>query len=182
MTQIQEFNRVFTPFEADDIYYGIGKRKFKRAFDTALNTGMRYKELKLFAENPEWHRPKYNEIFLPKTANKNRIDRHVHLTENFNKFLGEYLDAGLYFPARRTWFDSIRRWAKRAGVQDQHNINVKTTRKTWESWLIKANYDPLKVMLSQGHTQGTAILHYLNMSFTKDEIEAIKKKTLGWTG
>jgi len=178
----KELNRVFTPNESDAVYEAIQKRKFKRAFDTALNSGMRYKELRLLVEHPEWHRAKKVEVFIPKVKSKTRFERYVHLTESFNKLLSEYLDIGLYFPDRRTWYDSVRRWAKKAGIEDWQNVNVKTTRKTWECWLMRSEYDPIKILLNQGHTQTTAILHYLNLSFTPREIENIKQKTHGWSG
>jgi integrase len=163
-------------------YETISKDKFKKAFDTALHTGMRYRELRLFSEHPEWHRRDKYEIFLPKKYTKTRKDRYVHLTKNFNKILTLYLKDGLYYPHPRTWYDSIRRWSKQARIKDWHNINSKTTRKTWESWLVKSGYDSMRILLSQGHIQATAILYYINLSFTDEEIKEIKLRTSGWTG
>ena len=177
-----EINRVLRPKESDSIYDIIPKDKHKKVFDTALNTGMRYKEVRLFAKKPELHRPDRFEIFLPKTITKTKKDRYVHLTKSFNKLLTEYLKTGLEPPHPRTWYDNIRRWAKLAGIEDWHNINIKTTRKTWESWLVKSGCDSIKILLSQGHIQATAIMHYINLSFTEEEIEEIKLRTSGWTG
>lgn len=178
----KENNRVFTPSEYKAVYKAIDSRIFKKSINTALYTGMRYKELQLFADNPQWHRPDKSDIFLPRKFTKNRKDRYVHLTPHFNELLTMYLetDGGLYFPHRRSWYDNIQRWGAWAGIKDYKNLNVKTTRKTWESWLVRAGYDAVKVMLSQGHTQTTAILYYFNLSFTKEDIAQIKQRTIGW--
>jgi integrase len=177
-----EINRVLRPKEADMIYDIIPKDKHKKVFDTALNSGMRYKEIREFAKKPELHRPDRFEIFLPRTITKTQKDRYVHLTKSFNKLLVQYLKTGLEPPHPRTWYDNIQRWSRLAGIKDWHNINIKTTRKTWESWLLKAGYDSTKILLSQGHIESVAIMHYFNMSFTEEEIEEIKIKTMGWTG
>ncbi len=37
------------------------------------------------------------------------------------------------------------------------------------------------VAMNMGHTNLTAMQHYLNIPFTKEEIEQIKVRTVGWS-
>lgn len=183
MNQKIERNRVLTPQEFDLIYNIIPKEKFKRSFNNALYTGMRPRELYLFSQNPKWHDPKRRTVFLPMKYTKTKKERYVHLTRHYNEILSLYLENGgeLYYPKKtRSWYDNVRRWAEQAGIEDWWNINAKTTRKTWESWLVVSGYDGTKILLSQGHIQSTALAHYLNLRFTDDEVREIKVRTAGW--
>ncbi len=85
---------------------------------------------------------------------------------------------------------NLIRWAKRAritalpGYEQDNNptgITVRTTRKTWESWLLASYPDKvINITLSQGHTETTALRHYFNISFTPAERQALKEETRGW--
>ena len=57
------------------------------------------------------------------------------------------------------------------------------TRKTWESWLVCC-YPAMamQIALSQGHTNITAMNHYLNLSFSPSEKEDMKKYVNGFGG
>lgn len=176
----EQLIRALTPKEFDLIYEVIPKDKHKRGFDTALNTGMRFKELETFVKHPKWFNSERFIIFLPRFETKIKKERNVHLTKNFNKILKLYLKDGLEYPSRRSWLYNVQRWAKMAGIEDWGNINTKTTRKTWESWLVMSDYNPLKILASQGHIDSTSLAHYLNLSFTSEEIKEIRMRTAGW--
>lgn len=188
MNRIKESNRVLSPQEFDAIYEIIQKDKFKKAWDNALHTGMRCRELWYFSQHPEWHNAKRRTIFIPKLYTKKvkikEKERNVHLTRTYNQILALYLkdNGGLYYPEKtRSWYDNVRRWAKKAGIEDWWNINVKTTRKTWESWLFISYPEKApQILLSQGHIQSTALTHYLNLGFTDEEKREIKMRTAGW--
>lgn len=55
--------------------------------------------------------------------------------------------------------EDLRRWTLRAKL-DPIGLSPKTTKKTWESWLVTSYphiaYD---VFLSQGHTEMTSVRH-----------------------
>ena len=71
---------------------------------------------------------------------------------------------------------------KKAGLGDK-GLSVKTFRKTWESWLVVSYSHALPLIaMSQGHTLITAMNHYLNLPFTKEDVEEIKIRTAGWSG
>ncbi|GAH15823.1 unnamed protein product, partial [marine sediment metagenome] len=57
----------------------------------------------------------------------------------------------------------------------------KTTRKTWESWLMF--FYPQRAMeiaLSQGHTTVTSLQHYLGMPFTEVDRVEMAQFVEGW--
>ena len=56
------------------------------------------------------------------------------------------------------------------GVNQARESGSKTLRKSWECWLV-ASYPErvLEVFLSQGHTQMTALSHYLGLPFTQGD-------------
>ena len=54
MVKKTEFYRLLKPSEVLKIESAIQKSDLRMSFKTAVFTGMRYKELKLFADHPEW--------------------------------------------------------------------------------------------------------------------------------
>ena len=86
--------------------------------------------------------------------------------------------------------NNLIRWAQRArlkalpGQEQSGNptgITVRTSRKTWRVWLLAAYPEKvINIVLSQGHTETTALRHYFNISWTQGEREAIKEQVKGW--
>jgi len=60
-------------------------------------------------------------------------------------------------------------------------LGPKSMRKTWESWFV-ASYSEkvLEVFLSQGHSQMTALSHYLGLPFTQADKVAMLEHVSGW--
>ena len=59
----------------------------------------------------------------------------------------------------------------------------RTFRKTWESWLTSFYDNPLmrdKILSSQGHKKETAVSHYVEISFDKEDLEDIGKEVEGY--
>ena len=91
-------------------------------------------------------------------------------------------------------------WALRAGLPEAYmkeklnkktgeikrlpmcpGLTVKSTRKSWESWLIFYYLNHIfDVTLSQGHTTTTSLQHYLNMPFTETDKIEMKNYVEGW--
>jgi len=70
--------------------------------------------------------------------------------------------------------------AERAGL-DGRGLGPRSTRKSWESWLVSSYPDRvLEVFLSQGHTQMTALGHYLNLPFTSNDKANMIEWVAGW--
>ena len=175
--------RILRPIEYE-ILRSNANPKYRVLFDTALLTGMRVVELRIFLQNPIWFDGTF--IHLPRVAIKKKKatinQRWVHLSsrgravvENVHQILN-----GTKIPSE----SAISRYMKRCALQggiDGNGMNMKMFRKTWESWLI-ASYPDRKeeVFLSQGHTSLTALQHYVNLPFTEEDKLKMKEWTEGW--
>ena len=175
--------RILRPIEYE-ILRSNANPKYRVLFDTALMTGMRGVELRLFLQNPIWFDGTF--IHLPRVAIKKKKatinQRWVHLSsrgravvENVHQILD-----GTKIPSE----SAISRYMKRCALQggiDGNGMNMKMFRKTWESWLI-ASYPDRKeeVFLSQGHTSLTALQHYVNLPFTEEDKLKMREWTEGW--
>lgn len=87
------------------------------------------------------------------------------------------------YPVYQVFDENLKRWVKKQGVEllNGISISVKTFRKTWECWLVCSYPERIPLIaMSQGHTEIVAMNHYLNIPFSKEEIDAIKEKTAGW--
>ena len=180
---IQMKTRILRPIEYE-ILRSHANPKYRILFDTALMTGMRVVELRIFLQNPIWFDGTF--IHLPRVAVKKKKatinQRWVHLSsrgravvENVHQILD-----GTKIPSE----SAISRYMKRCALQggiDGNGMNMKMFRKTWESWLI-ASYPDRKeeVFLSQGHTSLTALQHYINLPFTEEDELKMKEWTEGW--
>ena len=100
---------------------------------------------------------------------------------NQGKMVVEYFKkVKRHVPTYQSWNENLKCWAKRVGL-DKTGLSVKTTRKTWESWLMF--YFPqhiATITLSQGHTQIISLQHYVNMPFTESDRLEIKNYVEGW--
>ena len=179
---MEQIMRVLTPAEYDAIKESIPKTKMQFQLDVMLNTGMRYVELQRFAKHPEWHLPNKKLIYLPSKFTKTRKERNVLLTSMFNEALKMFLGMGntLFFSSKATMGGNLKRWALKAKIDNPDNIAPKTLRKTFESWLVTADKNVLKILASQGHNSTTALMHYYTSGFTQPETEEIIKRTEGW--
>jgi integrase len=182
--------RIFRPSEYDSLLEAIYRKKAKYHYREILNallyTGMRYVELERFHSHPEWFDKKAKAIFLPAEASRKKKrtmrERWVYLstegvihTENFILYVDQ-------LPRRETLDNTLRIWGRNSGLGEK-GIYVKSFRKTWESWLVVSYPTALPLIaMSQGHTLFTAMNHYLNIPFTKEDIEEIKIRTAGWSG
>ena len=180
---VQMKTRILRPIEYE-ILRSNANPKYRVLFDTALMTGMRVVELRIFLQNPIWFDGTF--IHLPRVAIKKKKatinQRWVHLSsrgravvENVHQILD-----GTKIPSE----SAISRYMKRCALQggiDGNGMNMKMFRKTWESWLI-ASYPDRKeeVFLSQGHTSLTALQHYVNLPFTEEDKLKMREWTEGW--
>ena len=185
---ITDAYRILTPSEYLALLDAIPKEHHEMQVRTMMNTGMRYRELQAFADNLPWFDAKNNAITLPAGYCKTNISRHVHLTPTFSRELAKYLlrHRSLEFPDRHAMNQNLKRWWRSQGETQYSSLvewlpTPKTFRKSWESWLLMADYSIHKVAMSQGHTVAVSEHHYANLSpRLKSEMEQVKKMTEGW--
>lgn len=177
----KSFVRIFRPGEYELLIDAIPKHENQTKFDTLLFTGMRYKEVQALFKNPKWFDG--NTIHIISTKKKaKQLDRWVFLNREGKTAVRYFLRGKTNLPAYSTWNEDLKRWCTIAGISTEA-LSVKTTRKTWESWLISTHSDKVfNICLSQGHSELTSLRHYANLPFSKEEKEKIKKYTDGWEG
>ncbi|WAI01346.1 site-specific integrase [Methanogenium organophilum] len=149
-------------------------------------TGMRYEEYLRFLDKQQWFYLERSAIHLPREASlkqkRTQPERYVQLS-NYALLITERLfDQELPRLTRQGWRKALLKAAEMADISTD-GITPKMTRKTWESWLVCC-YPALtmQIALSQGHTNITAMNHYLNLSFSPSEKEDMKKYVNGFGG
>ena len=159
------------------------KRHHNIFLNTLLFTGLRYIELQRFLKNPQWFDDN-GFIHLPKMAVKKQkrkqMERTVRLNPLGKQLIPFFLELDKPLPTYQTWGQNLKRWAKNSGLNPS-NLCAKTTRKTWESWLVFFYTNRLtEISMSQGHTTVTAMNHYLNIGFTESDKILMKEYVGGW--
>jgi integrase len=174
--------RILRPNEWEALLQAVTKKHHRTMLQTLLYTGMRYIELQRFQEYPGWFTGDF--IHLPKIADRKvhrtQPERWVRLNQQGRIVVEYFLQLKDKLPAYQNWRDNMRRWALAAKLSP-NGLGVKTTRKTWESWLMF--YYPgfmADITLSQGHDTVTSIQHYLNMPFTEVDQLMMKNYVEGW--
>ena len=168
----KEFRSIVEPLKSD----------YQIMFKTLLLTGMRYVEAKRFQQNPEWYDGDFVNL-PPGSMLKSKAkmkDRSIRLNSLGKTLIPLFLNLNRKLPSRVSWREDLRRWASNVGLKPD-GLSAKTTRKTWESWLMC--YYPerrLEIVLSQGHTDATSVKHYLNMPFTSEDKIAMGEYVSGW--
>lgn len=180
--------RILRPKEYKQFKRAIPKNEYKIVFDAVLFSGMRYSEFLQFQDNPNWFNENEQKIYLPKIAVRKkkikRKQRWIRLSDYGTQQISAFLNGNTKAPERRTWYDNLRRWSENADLSAD-GVNCKVTRKTLECWLLEF-YGTLKqdnitqILLSQGHTQNTAINHYMSLPFSKKDREEMIFMMEGW--
>jgi len=176
--------RIFRPSECRMFIDAIPKVAYRATFKALLYSGMRYIEMQRFQKHPEWFDGDF--IHLPIMAirkkKRKQLERWVRLNSTGKEIISNFLHNKDVkpLPDYKTWRDNLKRWAKRSGI-DPVKLGPKTTRKTWESWLVFYYEEKLIVILkSMGHTKTTAIDHYVNLPFTEQDKRDMKAFVEGW--
>jgi len=171
--------RIFRPSDITAIIKAITKIDYRDKFEVMLYTGARYNELRwLFT-----HQAAFNgesilmPSFKPKAVHK---ERYIRLNSNGKRAVSYFLRSKRNLPARDGWNQNLIRWCEKAGVSKE-GVSSKTTRKTWESWLITRYPDnATQIFLSQGHTDKVSLDFYLMLNFDEQDKQDMKFYTDGW--
>jgi hypothetical protein len=171
--------RILRPSEIKKIINAIPKADFKDKFEALLFTGMRYHEIRWLFKHKE--RFSGSTILMPSFKPKAKHkERYIRLNDQGKRAVDHFLRSKKNFPARDGWNANLRRWCKQAGINDQ-GISTKTTRKTWESWLVTMYpTSSALIFLSQGHTDLISIEYYLMLPFNDQDKLDMKEYTDGW--
>lgn len=175
--------RILRPKECQAIQRVIMKPHHKTMFQGLLYTGMRYIEMCRFQNYPSWFNQEF--IHLPhllaeRKEKRTQPERWVRLNNQGRMAIEYFNQLKQKLPAYQGWNINLKRWARDAGL-DPKGMSCKTTRKTWESWLMFFYPEQMaQITLSQGHNTITSVQHYLNMPFTESDRLEIKNYVEGW--
>lgn len=182
-------SRILTPAEASAIRSAIVRPSLRTVFDVMLYTGIRYAELAQVT--PATFDPDRRVITIRSgKAKASQRYRNVRLCDKGIAAVAAYLEDGRRSPTARAWREDLINWSRSARLSplpssaaagNPAGVTVRTSRKTLESWLLTAYPDrSAYITLSQGHTESTALVHYLNLSFTPAEASGIREEVSGW--
>ena len=171
--------RIFRPHEVRMLLGAIPKVEYKNKFEALLFTGMRYNEMKWLYRNPNHFNG--NTILLPSLKTRARHkERYVRLNEHGKRAVQYFLASKKNLPSRSGWDNNLKRWCKLAGI-DPAGVCAKTTRKTWESWLVTMYpTSTTLIFLSQGHTDLVSMEYYLMLPFSEEDKQEMRFYTDGW--
>jgi len=185
-------SRVLTPGEAAAIRRAISKPSNRALFDLMIYTGLRLEEVRQLIENPDIFDEERRLLVIKSGKAKARQkERNVILSDTGVQAVRAFLKTPKMPNSSSAWQVNLIRWSRAAGLSplpgrsddrgNVYGITVRTSRKSWESWLLTAYPDRAAwIALSQGHTESTALGHYLNLSFTDEERGDILNEVLGW--
>jgi hypothetical protein len=173
--------RILRPDEYELLREGAKTLDNRTRLDALLLTGVRYVEGQRLQSHPSWLDQKF--VHLPEWAQRKvkrrQKERWIRLSSRGVTLLPHFFEKNP-LPDWKTWGEDLERWAKRAGLNPV-GLGPKTSRKTWESWLVSCYPERvLEVFLSQGHTETTALQHYLNLPFTNSDKPQMQEWVSGW--
>lgn len=176
--------RVFRPFELKQFLTGIDKNKYRISFEALFYTGMRYVEAQRLQRHHDWLDERSRFIHIPSMGMRKvkqiQKERWIRLNSRGLDKVLMFLELGKPLPTYQTWCENLDRWATKAGLTTK-GLSVKTTRKTWESWVtFYYPYHYQDVLKSQGHSEKTSIQFYLGLPFTEQDKNEMKEFVEGW--
>jgi len=180
MEIIRQGIRILRPSEFRGLLRGCKKTEYRTMLQALLYSGMRYVELKALKKHPEWFDGEFIHIPYEKKKKRSQPERWVRLNQPGKMIIEYYLNLKRSLPSYQSWTANLRCWAKRGGISEK-GLSAKTTRKTWESWLMFYYPDQITLItLSQGHNEITSLRHYLNLPFTENDRMEMKNYVEGW--
>ncbi|HZY24533.1 MAG TPA: tyrosine-type recombinase/integrase [Bacteroidales bacterium] len=173
--------KVLTVEEYDKFLQVVPEAK-RVIFEINTITGLRYVELQRLHDHPEWYYKARNQIILPREAQlkvkQKALKRTIDKLPSTFAYLFKLFLAGKRPPERTSWNLDLARYSAKAGVNPK--VNLKTARKTIESWMLKSGIPEIEIYSRAGHDPITSLRHYQSLSFTDYELRDIKKRLSEW--
>ena len=171
--------RILRPKEFQALLEAVPKMEHQDLLEVLLYTGARYSEIQALYKHPQWFQG--NAIHMPSFKKKAVYSgRYIRLNKQGERAV-KYFFKNKKSPPHYVGFDNnLKRWAQYAKL-DPNGLSIKTTRKTWESWLVTKYPQQLEyIFLSQGHSRMTALKYYLMLPFNNEDKEYMENYTSGW--
>lgn len=184
-------SRVLAPHEVYALRSVISKPSLLALFNLLLYTGMRLTEVKQLIMNPKLFDEERKSILIKSTKKEaKQKTRNIILNQKGIEAVKQFLKNPYYPSSPFVWQKNLIRWCRNAHLDEVEDpehatnpymITVRTTRKTWESWLVAVHEDKfIRIVSSQGHKETTAISHYIGLNFKDDEYRDIINEVSDW--
>jgi len=171
--------RIFRPWEFRSLVRAIPKNEYKDKLEALLHSAMRYKELQWLYQNPARYRGDHIHVKNAKSKVKQAY-RYVHLNLQGQRAIENFLRSPTNLPTYQSWGENLKRWCIKANIPPDYAC-AKSTRKTYESWLvISFPHKTMEILSSVGHQESTALKHYLMFPFTKQDKQEMMYYVEGW--
>jgi len=173
--------RVLRPMEYELLWKGAGNQENQTRLDALLLTGLRYVEAQRLQQNSDWLDGRF--VHLPASAQKKVLrqqrERWIRLSDK-GRTIVRYFFKAKALPSWSGWSHNLVRWAEYCKL-DPIGLVPKTTRKTWESWLVSSYPERFpEIVVSQGHTSFISVNHYLGLPFDRRDKEDMQEWVSGW--
>ncbi len=177
--------RVLHPIEFIALRKAAKKYENQLRLDLELLTAGRYSELRELQWNKQWYEFDNNALHIKehkvKRLERGVPERYIHLSNRGKSQVEAFLNhPNIRLSSYAAMWNNLARWAQKANI-DPTGLTVKCFRKTYESWLIYIYPEKaISIFLSTGHTQKTAMEHYLNLPFTEEDKILMMEYVEGW--
>ena len=173
--------RILRPHEYELLWKGAEDQDNQTRLDSLLLSGLRYVEGQRLQAHPDWLDDGF--LHLPDFAQKKKLrtqrERWVRLSSKGRTII-RYFFKTKPLPSWSGWTHNLERWAESSKL-DPIGLGPKTTRKTWESWLVSSYPERFpEIVVSQGHTTFVAVNHYLGLPFDRRDKEEMSEWVSGW--
>lgn len=171
--------RVFRPYEFRSIIRAIPKNEYKDKLESLLYSGCRYSEMQWLFNHPRRMKGEHIHMKNMKALSKEAY-RWVRLNLQGQRAIDNFLRSKTNLPTYQTWGENLKRWCKLAKI-DPSGACAKSTRKTFESWLVLTYPNRVnEIFISQGHEETTALRHYLTFPFSDKDKRDMLYYVEGW--
>ncbi|OGM01675.1 hypothetical protein A3K72_00640 [Candidatus Woesearchaeota archaeon RBG_13_36_6] len=171
--------RIFRPHEVTALIRNIPKKVNIERFEALLYTGSRFSEMREVHGKMGRIDGNFIRLMNTKALVKEKF-RYVRLNNPGLRAVEYYMRHSKPLPTHQTWDENLKKWCKYAGL-DATGVCAKSTRKTWESWLVTMYPKYItQIYLSIGHSSDTALKHYLQLPFTTTDVANMNFYTEGW--
>ncbi len=172
--------RILRPSEYEMLRKGAGKIENQTNLDACLLLGARYIECQYIQNNPSSFDGNFITIPEEKKVERTASERWIRLNDKGKTILPYFFTNKVKLPSPQAWRLDMQRWAVNADL-DPVGLSPRTLRKTLESWLVYYYPNAIHlIFLSQGHTELTALKHYMNLPFVDQDKADMKRWIEGW--
>lgn len=151
-------------------------------FNSILLLGARYEECRTIQRDARCFEGSFVKVSNKKVKaiETQGSSRNIKLSNMGKIVVAQFFYTDKRLPTVSAYNEKLRRWAHLASIDEAH-ISVRMLRKSWESWLVVCYPEYINMIVkSQGHTEKTAMKHYIDIRFENEDIQQMRPFVEGW--